>query len=181
MSVVHYIPDKRIRSGLKYSESRYKVHRYTCNVCICSQPGIEKMRRQPMMTDRQLKVIKGEEAAKDCSITIPFNQVYPKKTVGAKQRWGTDITSGQHESQCSNVTVTRVFTGDDPGAVRSYNSTFIDLGCKSVNWAMDSCIWRSTWLSQSKFEFSCKKGGVVWTLWIEKDQLPYFFVPINRA
>ena len=133
MSVVHYIPDKRVRSGLKYSETRYKVHRYTCNVCICSQPGIEKMRRQPMMTDRQLKVIKGEEAAKDC-ITIPFNQVYPKRNWDSL--WGTSITSGQHKSQCSDVTVTDFFVTiniNDAGGVRSYNSTFINLGCKSVN------------------------------------------------
>ena len=84
------------------------------------------------MTDAQLKVIKGEEAPKkNCSNTIPFNEVYPERREvwEDKKLQGTNITSGRHKSQCSEVTFNRDY-GFGKGPTPS---TFINLGCKSVN------------------------------------------------
>ena len=88
------------------------------------------------MTDRQLKIIKGEEVPKkDCTTTIPFNEVYPERRGAYEDEdlQGTNITSGRHKSQCSDVTITGMSPGDDPRAIGYYYSTFINLGCKSVN------------------------------------------------
>ena len=109
--------DRSDESGCKDTLGSSEV-----NEGIEMQPNIAQIRRQPRITLAQLEVNKGKRVPPketDCNGNFTFNQIYKgrcKALSGRDVGCNTNITSGRHESQCSN------------SKYDNYTSTFINLG-----------------------------------------------------